>query len=91
MSSLLNSVVHISGSPLRINVDDQNGHYVTAYGIGLTQGGSGEHLEFFLTGSASEPSIVIVCHNDELHKYRTLYDKCHCNCRLNKTYIFNNI
>jgi len=42
------------GTPLRINVDARDGKFVSAYGPGLSQGGSGEQVEFYLTGAASK-------------------------------------
>jgi len=41
---------------MRVIVDSSDGKYVTAYGSGLSQGSSGEELEFFLTGNASMTS-----------------------------------
>jgi len=38
---------------MRVVVDSSDGKYVSAYGTGLTQGSSGEELEFFVTGNAS--------------------------------------
>lgn len=49
----------VSGTPLRINVDAQNGKFVSAYGLGLSQGGSGEKLEFYLTGTAKDFDIHV--------------------------------
>jgi len=41
---------------MRVIVDSSDGKYVTAYGSGLSQGSSGQELEFFLTGNASTTS-----------------------------------
>lgn len=49
----------VSGTPLRINVDSSNGKYVTAYGPGLVQGGSGETLDFHVTGSSKDLDVKI--------------------------------
>lgn len=49
----------VIGTPLRVNVDTHNGKYVTAYGPGLNSGKSGEKLEFYVTGNASDLDIKI--------------------------------
>jgi filamin len=49
----------VPGTPLTVNVDSQNGHYVSAYGPGLVQGGSGETLGFFVTGAAKDVDVAI--------------------------------
>lgn len=49
----------VSGTPLRINVDSHDGKYVSAYGDGLSQGGSGEEVEFYLTGAAKDFDIKV--------------------------------
>jgi len=38
---------------MRVIVDSSDGHYLTAFGAGLSQGSSGQELEFFVTGNAS--------------------------------------
>ncbi|ESN97587.1 hypothetical protein HELRODRAFT_178024 [Helobdella robusta] len=64
----------VAGVPLRLNVDAQDKHFVTAYGAGLNQGKSGEHLEFFVTGSPSNidvkiegPGKVDILKKEDLH------------------------
>jgi len=49
----------VAGTPLRLNVDASDGKYVTAYGPGLTAGGSGERLEFYVTGSKTDVEVHI--------------------------------
>jgi len=57
---LLNNIVNIlrlfcyQGTPVKLNVDGHDGRYITAYGQGLISGGSGEKLEFYVTGSSSK-------------------------------------
>jgi hypothetical protein len=48
------------GTPLTVNVDANDGHFVSAYGPGLIQGGCGEHLEFFVTGKTSKTAFVLI-------------------------------
>jgi len=45
-----------TGTPLTVNVDANNGHFVSAFGSGLVQGGCGQQLEFFVTGTTSKTS-----------------------------------
>lgn len=49
----------VSGTPMTVNVDANNGHFVSAYGPGLLQGGSGQKLEFFVTGTAKDIDVKI--------------------------------
>jgi filamin len=49
----------VPGTPLTVNVDSSNGHYVSAYGPGLVQGSCGEKLDFFITGAAKDVDVKI--------------------------------
>lgn len=49
----------VSGTPLRVSVDAHGGKYVSAYGPGLSEGGSGEKLEFYVTGSSKDFDIKV--------------------------------
>lgn len=49
----------VGGTPLTIHVDSHSGHFVTAYGAGLSQGACGEHLEFFVTGTTKDVDVQI--------------------------------
>jgi len=53
---------------MRVIVDSSDGKYLTAYGAGLNQGASGEELEFFVTGTASQSLIV----DDAYHHHHRL-------------------
>jgi hypothetical protein len=45
--------IPVQGTPVRVNVDAANGHYISAFGSGLVQGASGQQLQFSVTGHAS--------------------------------------
>jgi filamin len=49
----------VAGTPLRLNVDESNGRFVTAYGPGLISGSSGDKLEFYVTGSAKDIEVLV--------------------------------
>jgi len=49
----------VAGTPLRLNVDQANGKYVTAYGPGLFSGSSGDKLEFYVTGSKQDIEVSV--------------------------------
>jgi filamin len=49
----------VAGTPLRLNVDANNGRFVTAYGPGLISGSSGDKLEFYVTGVGSDLEVSV--------------------------------
>lgn len=66
---------NVTGVPIHLNVDAQDSHhYITAYGGGLNQGKSGEHLHFYVTGGIGDveakidgPGKVDILKKEDMH------------------------